>query len=397
MKIAKHRRTWGLALVVSLVAVPATLADYQDGMNFFKAGKYAESAAEFQAIVDASPEYGFGYYMLGLSFWKMKKYSEAGNALDKAVEIDGQKFAYGLAKASVQRAQGKNLEALNTLNAIEDQVEDAGKYNFYSLRGYTNVDLKKWGEAIEDLEKARAAKKSESVNSYLGRAYYKLGYYDKAAPILRDAVEASPNNADDYLILTESLLNLARETRDENKKQALYVEAAQRAEKYRSLKPKDYLAVNLVGKAALGAGDFDKAEQAFQRVLAMKPDYCYAMVNLSKGYIAQERWKAAENILVKAAQCAPRMAIVYDSMGFAIQKQGRLEDAKAAYEKSLAINDDPGVRGRLDIVVQNIRVREANRAADEAEKAAAEKQALLDKEYQEQLKKQEEWEKKRDE
>jgi tetratricopeptide (TPR) repeat protein len=403
MKIVNQRRTRTLALALTLSAMLATttLADFDDGMNFFKSGKYAESAAEFQALVDSSPEYGFGYYMLGLSFKMMKKYPEAATNLKKAIEIDGQKFSYAQGLASVYRNQGKNLDALKTLNAVEDQVDgqtEQGKYAFYSLRGFAAADLDKWSDAVDDLEKARKMKpQSAAVNFYLGTAYYKLGYYDKATPILRDAVAADPNRATTHMLLADSLLNLGRETREESQKKALYVEAVQRAEKYRSLKPKDYRAANLVGKAALGARDYKKAEAAFQQVLEMKPDHCYAMVNLSKGYIAQERWKAAENILEKAAKCAPRMAVVYDSLGFALQKQGRLADSKAAYEKSLSIKEDAGVRGRLDIVVQNMRINQENLDA-EAEVARLEEEARkAEEEYQKELAKQKEWEKKRDE
>ena len=115
MKIAILRRTLLSALVISVIAAPVALADFQDGMNFFKSGKYAESAAEFQALVDVSPDYGFGYYMLGLSFMKLNKSDQAITNLNKAIEIDGQKFS------SLRGSYEELADAFQAL--IDDYVE----------------------------------------------------------------------------------------------------------------------------------------------------------------------------------------------------------------------------------------------------------------------------------
>ena len=51
MRIANRGGSWVIVLVLALVATPLALADYQEGMNAFKAGKYPEAAAHFQALV----------------------------------------------------------------------------------------------------------------------------------------------------------------------------------------------------------------------------------------------------------------------------------------------------------------------------------------------------------
>ena len=73
-------------------------------------------------------------------------------------------------------------------------------------------------------------------------------------------------------------------------------------EKFQRMEPESYEANNLVGRAALGGKEFAKAEQAFRKVLAKKADYCYAMVNLGKTYIAQKRWSESPGNVRKKIQ-----------------------------------------------------------------------------------------------
>ena len=67
-----------------LVAAPVALAGFEEGMSLFKQGKYVDAAAEFQALVDQSPEYDFGWFMLGNSFIQLKKYQDAEKNFRKA-------------------------------------------------------------------------------------------------------------------------------------------------------------------------------------------------------------------------------------------------------------------------------------------------------------------------
>lgn len=396
MSNAKRNGITALVVAMALVSGSAALADFEQGMSSFKSGKYAEAAAEFQALVDQTPSYDYGFYMLGLSFFKMGKHEEAATNIDKARQINGDKFEYHHALASVYRTQRSQSKALKVLNSAEGLVEEPRKFAFYSLRGFVNADLEKWPEAVADLEQARKAKQSAQVLNYLGKAYFKLGHHDKAVPVLREATKLNPNDATTQFILAESLINLARETRDDARKKQLFTEAMHSASVVRSMTPDDYLAVNLVGKAALGAQDFRAAEQAFTKVLSMKPDYCYAMVNLSKCLIAQERWKDAEGPARDATTCAPRLIAGYESLGYALQKQKRLDESLEVYKKAYDIQASASIRKLMDVVEENIRRREENKAMEAEEQAAAEEARKAQEEYEEALKKAKEWEKKRD-
>ncbi len=335
--------------------------------------------------------------MLGLSLLKMGKTSEAEASIVKAIELNGDKFEYHNGLANVyfaDRDYAKAIAALKTAEPLASTPQH--KFALYSLRGNCYAALEKWADAAEDLEKAKAINaKQASVLVTLGQSYYKLGHYDKAAPVLRQAVQLVPNDASSTQLLAESLLNLGAEAGNETQKASYYKDSLTYAEKYQKTQPNDYMANNLVGRAALGAKNYPKAEQAFRKVLAQKSDYCYAMVNLGKTYIAQKNWTEAESILEDAAKCAPRMSVVYESLGFVVQKQQRLQDAIAWYEKAYEIKPTESVRAAIQTCKTNIEVQQHNEMVAETERKQQEDEAQAKAEYEEALAKQKEWEERR--
>jgi len=339
------RRT-ALVAALALVAGAAAWAneDLNQGLEYFKTGKYAEAAAKFQAMVDSSPSYDFGYYMLGLSYMQLGKPKDAEAPLLKAIQINGSKFEYhhGLAKSYLERRDP--ARAVATLRAAEHlATAERQKLPLYSLRGFAYVALEKWPEAAADLERAKAINPQASILVLLGRAYMSLGYADRATPVFRQAAQATPHDAVTNELLAQALLDMGAAAPDDASKKTLYAEALQVAERVVKLKPNEYQSYNLVGRAALGAQDYAKAEQSFRRVLAQKPDYCWAMANLGKTYLAEGRWAEAEAILTDATICAPRLVVAFESLGFARQRQAKLSQAIEAYESAQAIKPSRAV------------------------------------------------------
>jgi len=394
-----HRRIAALTTLLAFLLGAAVWAndDLNQGLEYFKTGKYAEAAAKFQTMVDGSPNYDFGYFMLGLSYLQLGKPRDAEGSLLKAIEINGNKFEYhhGLAKSYLERKDAaKAVATLRTAEPLATTTQQ--KFPLYSLRGFAYVELEKWSEAIDDLDKARAISPQSSILVQLGRAYMSLGYADKATPVFRQAAQASPGDSQVNELLAQSLLDMGAEAADDAAKKALYAEALQAADRVVKLKPNDHQSYNLVGRAALGAKDYPKAEQSFRKVLAQKPDYCWAMANLGKTYLAQARWADAESILVDATKCAPRLGVAFESLGFAQQKQKKLADAIRSYEAAQSIKPSNAVARAITACKENLDIAAFNEqvATEEAKADAAEAQAK--KEYEEALKKQQEWEKKRE-
>jgi len=179
-------------VILVVAAAPASFADLDQGMNYFRSGKYMEAAAEFQLLVDVSPAYDFGHYMMGVSFLQMKKPADAEKNILKAIELNGEKFEYYHTLAKAYFDQRQYAKSVATLRSVEGLMGDsaAKKYNLYSLRGLSYATLKKWGDAIDDLEQARAIKASPAVLDRLA-----AGAGAAAAPAIGPFAEERLNSA----------------------------------------------------------------------------------------------------------------------------------------------------------------------------------------------------------
>jgi tetratricopeptide (TPR) repeat protein len=86
--------------------------------------------------------------------------------------------------------------------------------------------------------------------------------------------------------------------------------------------------------------DFNSAIEAYNKALAIKPDYVEAHINLGSAFKEQGRLEEAIEAYNKALAIKPDYAEAYNNMGVALKEQGKLEEAIEAYNKALAIKPD---------------------------------------------------------
>lgn len=381
-----------LAVAVATVLAPVAIADFDQALDHFQRGQYVEAAASFQEIVDQQPEYDYGWFLLGMSFLKMKKYGDSESSIQKAIDLNGERFEYHLGLANARYKAARHDRTVAALKTAESLATDASsQFSLYRLRGLSYIALEKWADAAQDLEKARKIKKDPIVLDRLSMCYYKLRHYDRVLPVLRQALQANARSASLLMRMTNTLLNLGAEAATATEKAGYFKEALTTSERLRVVKGSDPAVTNLVGRAAFGAKSYPKAEQAFRKVIARKPDHCYAMVNLGKVYIAMERWADADGILRDAATCAPKMAVVYESRGFALMKQKKLDEAVVQFKKALVLKPSASTRRMIETCTNNIQVASQNAAmaAREAVQAEAAERAQAD--YDEAVAKTEKW------
>lgn len=391
--------------VMLLAALPAW-ADFETAMSYLKAGKYHEAAAEFQALVDESPDYADGYHLLGICFLKSGKFEDAERNFLKAIEINGDKFDFHYNLANAYRLQNKHDKVVKTLNNAERLAADSQRYLVYQVRGHALASLNRWAEAIDDLERAVQARPDAATQLQLGKAYFAVGDNQGAVTALRKAIRMHPSPSG-HELLVEAMINVAAKETNERAKRAKYAEAKAEAEKLLAANAASLDARYLVGRTALGAGEFDESIRVFDEVLGQQPRHCHAMANLGKAHVAKEDWSKAAAALERATDCDSGMNLAWESLGFVRQKmasgskdfsvqQRYYQQAIAAYEKANAIKPTSSLAKAIADCQHNIDVSRENQAISRAE---AEQDAAIEEEQQrreEEERKRREWQTRRD-
>ena len=372
-----------LALGVALAVLPAAQADFQVGMEHLKSAKYLEAAGEFQALVDANPDYADGFHLLGVCFLHTRKFADAERNFLEAIELNGDKFEYHFNLAKTYQAQNKLDKLIGTLNNAEGLANSQKmKQLLYHLRGNALASQKKWDEAIDDLERSLAIQPDPGTQTQLGKAYYMLGDQQAAVTALRKAVKEKPT-ADTYELIVGGMLDLAAKAQGDAAKRK-YGEALAEARRFLDFDPSSFAARYLIGRAALGAGKYDDAISSFQDVLRKKSDHCRAMTNMGTSFSAKSDWANALTALENATRCDPKLNLAWQTKGFVLQKtasatsdptkkQQAYQDAIDAYRKALEIKPSSSITAKIEACEQNIRVSRQNQgmASEEAANLAA--------------------------
>ena len=80
--------TIGIALIIAIGTVAPVSAEWNKGLEAYKAKDWATAAKEFEEVTKTNPDYAGGYYMLGVSQRAAGQVSPAIASLRKAVELD---------------------------------------------------------------------------------------------------------------------------------------------------------------------------------------------------------------------------------------------------------------------------------------------------------------------
>lgn len=328
-------RKLGWAGAALLACVGPARADVAEAISHLKAGKYLEAASELQVLVDRSPTYDYGHYLLGHCHLKRGNPAQAERSFARAIALDGGRPEYYHGLAAALKAQRRYADVLEAVARGEPLARDANlRFGFLSLRAAAEVSLHRWGEAAASMEKALELRRDPRVLRDLGRVYLVLGRNDRAAAAFAEAAALNPGDAGVRGWLVEATLRMAADSTDPARKRALYTEAFHLARRHAEGRPFDAAAANLVGRAALGAGLYAEAEAAFRDVLAADPGHCYARVNLAGVYIAQGLWNAAERSLVEASRCGPELGETFVRLGYVYLRQGRTGEAEQAFGRA---------------------------------------------------------------
>ena len=143
---------------------------------------------------------------------------------------------------------------------------------------------------------------------------------------------------------------------------------------------------------------YNEAEMQYRKSLEKDQDYFNASFNLADAVYKQERYKEASALFDALKDNAPTnedLAKVYHNLGNSLAKEGRLDDAIAAYKSALRINpNDNETRHNLALSKQQKKEQkqqeEENKDDQKEDKEGDKKEEQKEKEQEEENKKQEE-------
>ncbi|MEM7716637.1 MAG: tetratricopeptide repeat protein, partial [Cyanobacteria bacterium P01_A01_bin.68] len=175
------------------------------GNQLWRLGKFDEANAAFDEIVKLEPTASIlvkSYYAKSLALKYQKKYSEALNALNKAIKNKDDFYEAWREKGEILYILGRYSEALSS---IEKSIEVNNKnfqeykdFSLYSWRGQLLHKLKQYSKAIEAYSQAIQIKPHPFNYLNRGIALFHLGRQKEAIKNYTEAIKSKPNYAEAY-------------------------------------------------------------------------------------------------------------------------------------------------------------------------------------------------------
>ena len=342
---------------------------YQQGLKLHKSGKVELACQVYTLVLNANPEHSMANHNMGALAVDIGKVEEALPFFEAALEanadvaqfwvsyIDALINVGRIADAQAVFGQAKNNGAQGDgFDKLEHSLKDAGQEPLEANQIASEpqpklpniLDGLKLDQAIKLAKKQAKEDSPEEAKRIYQDILTKFPKNKRALdgltgligkPIGR--VSKAQNPPQDQL---QSLINLYS--------QGQLQQALQQAETLVQQYPNSSVLLNIQGAVLKGLGQLDLSVDAFNKALAIKPDYADAHYNM--GLVLQEQGKLEEAIEAynKALAIKPDYADSYCCMGVALQEQGKLEEAIKAYRKALAIKPDYDVARAQKLHVQ---------------------------------------------
>jgi tetratricopeptide (TPR) repeat protein len=294
--------------------------------NYLRLERDSEAIAAARKAIELEPKNPLAHFYLGKTFFELGQWDESAPAFQKASELDA-KFAdafYFLGLSEIRRgANDKGLIAMR--QALNLSPESAGLNAEF---GQQLNSASRFEEAIEPLRKADKLRPNTlEIKVGLGLALFESTRFDEALEVLAAAERMQPG----HQVIT-MFMNVARARRSG----AAQLEMIKQ---YVADNPKDVQAqiqlANVYGFLRRHA----EAEKLFLQALKAQPNDEKLYNLLGVFYSDAKQPEKAAAAYQKAISIAPH-ATYYLSLGSALNKLGRTEEALEASRKALEMKPD---------------------------------------------------------
>jgi tetratricopeptide (TPR) repeat protein len=356
--------------------------------NLMNDGQTDAALEQYKAIVDADPSDAQTYMRIAEIDRRNGKFDQAMDALKKAAAVvpDSLEVQYNI--AVIDEAQGKYDDAITILNQLLQKTEHSEDQYTLGDKNNRAVFLERLGTIYREANKNQQAEQTFRQMLDLGDENAVRGYqqiietyrdnkqWQMATTVAEEAAKRFPTDRDLQMEAASQEADMGNATQAIDQVKALlkgnpaddqkvYVALSQMYSRIKewnlaeeninkaielSSKPedKDY-AMFVAGSIYERQKKYDKAEEAFHKVLADDPKNAAALNYL--GYMLADRGTRLDEALGyirRAVALDPQNGAYLDSLGWAYYKMGNYDLAEENLRRaSERTNDDPTVHDHL--------------------------------------------------
>ena len=302
-----------LASLQPAVAQHFTLEDrLSKAIDSIADGHYVEATEILTELVEEDHLRPELHHLLGVTYLRLSDLDKAEYFLQLAVNLEPEDADFRYDLALVHYRGVRYDRTIVVLDQAIKLADGRSLPRFQRLRGLAYARKRNWSATIKNLKPAMKREPDAGSLIQLGRAYMGTGNDRKAVEAFRRAQTLDPTHGESYRLASESLVRIAQKTDNAKRKREVYGEALEEAESLLSVRPMSWRSWYQAGRAAIGAQEMDKAEDYLRQVVAERPDYCFAWLNLARIYQDAERTDEAIEAIDEAEACAPELAPTLD-------------------------------------------------------------------------------------
>ncbi|MBD2679611.1 MULTISPECIES: tetratricopeptide repeat protein [Nostoc] len=266
--------------------------------------RYTEALQDFDRAIELDPKYAWAIANRGVTYRLMKRYTEALQDFDRAIELDP-KYAWAIAASRGQTyyLMERYTEALQDFDrAIELDPKYAPAI---VLRGETYRLMERYTEALQDFDRAiKFDLKFGWLIALRGITYHSMERYTEALQDFDRAIELDPKYAPVIALRGQTYRSMER-----------YMEALQDFDRAIELDPKDSWAMALRGETYRLMERYTEALQDFDRAIELDPKDAWAIASRGETYCSIKQYTQALQDFDRAIELDPKLDWAITSRG----------------------------------------------------------------------------------
>lgn len=312
-------------------------ADWQAGVDAYKASDFERAVAEFRRVVDERPDQYAGHLMLGRSLLAAGKPDEAIEPFETAVELRPDDASARLHLGHAFHENDRWRDCVTALNGLDiEALPRTFQERAYKLRGACHARLGGTRSAASDLGRVADLNPTDAKARFeYGQWLHGDGQIDAAIAAYERAISMDGSKPGWKRTLVDTLVHAARTTEGHWARTGYYAKAEGVARGLVRASPShDHLL--LLGEAQLGGERYKPAASTLRRAISRDPDDWRAYVALGQTFTHRGRHKRAEVSLRTALPLADGedRNLVWNWLGYVLYRQGRYAEAAEAYHSA---------------------------------------------------------------